>query len=209
MKSFSDRESTHQSRAVDQASATMKQSGAGLVVDNRPETVAQQALISSINASSSPDLTIAQRVEDEELVQGKFSTLQCVEDEELVQGKFSSTATQCKSENNTGLPDGLKAGVENLSGYSMDDVTVHYNSDKPSQLSAHAYAQGTDIHIAPGQEKHLPHETWHVAQQKQGRVQSTAQAKGDVKINDDAGLENEADVMGAKALQMKAGKETA
>jgi hypothetical protein len=35
----------------------------------------------------------------------------------------------------------------------MDDVKVHYNSAKPAQLNAHAYAQGTDIHIASGQEK--------------------------------------------------------
>lgn len=60
--------------------------------------------------------------------------------------------------NNSGLPDTLKNGVESLSGYSMDDVKVHYNSDKPAQLNALAYAQGTDIHIASGQEKHLPHE---------------------------------------------------
>ena len=42
--------------------------------------------------------------------------------------------------NNSGLPDSLKSGVENLSGLSMDDVKVHYNSDKPAQLNAHAYA---------------------------------------------------------------------
>ena len=83
----------------------------------------------------------------------------------------------------------------------MDDVSVHYNSSKPAQLQALAYAQGTDIHIAPGQEKHLPHEAWHVAQQKQGRVKPTMQMKVGVPVNDDAGLENEADVMGAKALQ--------
>lgn len=35
------------------------------------------------------------------------------------------------------------------------------------------YSQGTDIHIGPGQEKHLPHEAWHVVQQKQGRVKPT------------------------------------
>ncbi|BDD04592.1 eCIS core domain-containing protein [Aureibacter tunicatorum] len=103
--------------------------------------------------------------------------------------------------NNTGLPDKLKTGVENLSGHSMDDVKVHYNSDKPAQLQAHAYAQGTDIHLASGQEKHLPHEAWHVVQQKQGRVKPTKQMKGKVNVNDDAGLEKEADVMGAKALQ--------
>jgi len=85
----------------------------------------------------------------------------------------------------------------------MDDVKVHYNSDKPAQLQAHAYAQGSDIHIASGQEKHLAHEAWHVVQQKQGRVKPTLQMKGKVNVNDDTGLEKEADQMGAKAMQMK------
>jgi hypothetical protein len=92
--------------------------------------------------------------------------------------------------------------MENLSGYSMDDVKVHRKSDKPAQLNAHAYAQGTNIHLGPGQEKHLPHELGHVVQQKQGRVKPTMQMKGKVNINDDAGLEKEADVMGAKALKI-------
>ncbi len=105
-----------------------------------------------------------------------------------------------RKENKTGLPDDLKSGVENLSGLSMDDVKVHYGSSKPAEFQAHAYAQGTDIHVAPGQEKHLPHEAWHVAQQKQGRVKPTMQLKGTVPVNDNAGLEKEADVMGAKAL---------
>lgn len=105
--------------------------------------------------------------------------------------------------NNTGLPDNLKAGIEGLSGHSMDGVKVHYNSDKPAQLQAHAYAQGADIHLAPGQERHLPHEAWHVVQQKQGRVKPTIQMKGGVPVNDDKRLEREADIMGAKALQMR------
>ncbi len=104
--------------------------------------------------------------------------------------------------NNKGLPGNLKNGIESLSGYSMDDVRVHYNSSKPAQLNAHAYAQGTDIHLAPGQEKHLPHEAWHVVQQKQGRVKPTMQLKGKVNINDDARLEKEADVMGQKAIRL-------
>jgi hypothetical protein len=108
-----------------------------------------------------------------------------------------------KKENNTGLPDQLKSGIENLSGHAMDDVKVHYNSDKPAQLNAHAYAQGTNIHVAPGQEKHLPHEAWHVVQQKEGRVQPTAQMKEKININDNIGLEKEADMMGAKAMQLK------
>ena len=112
-----------------------------------------------------------------------------------------------KKSNNTNLPTQLKSGIENLSGISMDDVKVHYNSSKPAQLQAHAYAQGTNIHLGPGQEKHLPHEAWHVVQQKQGRVKPTMQLKGKVNVNDDVGLEREADVMGAKATQLSFSKE--
>ena len=101
--------------------------------------------------------------------------------------------------NLTGLPNTLKSGVESLSGISMDHVTVHYNSPQPAQLQAKAYAQGNDIHIGPGQEKHLPHEAWHVVQQMQGRVRPTIQMKGDVTINDDPGLEAEAEIMGMQA----------
>lgn len=132
--------------------------------------------------------------EEEEAVQAKFETAQL---EELGEGDEEPAQ---RRENKTGLPDNLKSGVENLSGHSLDDVKVHYGSSKPAELQAHAYAQGTDIHVAPGQEKHLPHEAWHVAQQKQGRVKPTMQLKGTVPVNDDAGLEKEADVMGAKAL---------
>ncbi|WP_413173207.1 DUF4157 domain-containing protein [Anabaena azotica] len=110
----------------------------------------------------------------------------------------TESVIQAKS-NKTGLPDNLKAGIEDLSGIAMDDVRVHYNSSKPSQLQALAYTQGTEIHVAPGQEKHLPHEAWHVVQQKLGRVRPIIQAKG-VGINDDEGLENEANVMGNKAI---------
>ncbi len=115
------------------------------------------------------------------------------------QANFSSSLPIQKKENSTGLPDNLKSGIENLSDHSMDDVKVHYNSDKPSQLQAHAYAQGTDIHLATGQEKHLPHEAWHVVQQKQGRVKPTTQFKGVTPVNSDPHLEREADEMGAKA----------
>ena len=106
--------------------------------------------------------------------------------------------TMQQKPNKTGLPDNLKAGVENLSGYSLDDVKVHYNSSQPATVQALAYTQGTDIHVAPGQEQHLPHEAWHVAQQMAGRVEPTTEVGG-MPVNDNAGLEHEADVMGAKA----------
>ena len=106
-----------------------------------------------------------------------------------------------RMENNTGLPDGLKSGIENLSGISLDDVRIHRNADEPALLQAHAYAESTDIYLGPGQEKHLPHEVWHVVQQKQGRVKATKQIQGGININDDVLLEKEADLMGRKALK--------
>ncbi len=105
-----------------------------------------------------------------------------------------------RKKNKTGLPINLKAGIEQLSGFNMNDVRVHYNSDAPAQLNVNAYAQGSDIHIASGQENHLPHEAWHVVQQKQGRAQPTMQLEGDVNLNDDKLLEREADSLGEKAL---------
>jgi hypothetical protein len=127
------------------------------------------------------------------------------EEEELVQGQFANAELQPQLQqapraNNTGLPDQLKSGIESLSGLSMDHVRVHYNSSQPAQLNALAYAQGSDIHVAPGQERHLPHEAWHVVQQAQGRVRPTLQLKDGVPANDDVGLELEADVMGGRAL---------
>lgn len=127
--------------------------------------------------------------------QGKFTAQRAeLEDEELKQGTFTAQRT----ENKTGLPDNLKTGIENLSGLSLDNVRVHSNSSKPATVGAYAYTQGTDIHVAPGQMKHLPHEAWHVVQQIQGRVQPTGEIAG-LPVNDSAVLEKEADIFGAKA----------
>lgn len=160
--------------------------------------------------------TLLQRVglEDEEGFQMKTAQLQSDEEEDTLQGKFEPTVQRAEDDeeglqmkadtvfqqkpNNTGLPDNLKAGVESLSGFSMDDVKVHYNSSQPATVQALAYTQGTDIYVAPGQERHLPHEAWHVAQQLAGRVEPTTEVGG-MPVNDNIGLEHEADVMGARA----------
>lgn len=116
--------------------------------------------------------------------------------------KKQASRTLVQKKNRTGLPDNLKAGIENLSGYSMDDVRVHYGSSKPATVQAYAYTQGTDIYVAPGQERHLPHEAWHVAQQMSGRVAPTTEING-MPVNDNAALEHEADVMGEKSNNYK------
>ena len=81
---------------------------------------------------------------------------------------------------------------------------MHYNSEKPADLQALAYAQGTDIHLAPGQEEHLPHELGHVVQQKEGDVKPNAELMSqseEIPLNNDAQLEQEADLMGDQALK--------
>ncbi len=120
---------------------------------------------------------------------------------ETIQGQEMPQASGMQKENKTGLPDNLKAGIENLSGFSMDDVKVHYKSSKPAHLQALAYTQGTNIYMGLGQERYLPHEAWHVVQQKQGRVQPTLQLQTNA-INNDPLLEQEADEMGIRATAL-------
>jgi hypothetical protein len=200
---------------TDFAAALADRSAVGVAQRKREALLLQREVAQRESAPEEDELPVqgkfatAQRegLEEEEPLQGKFQAtqLQGPEEEELpLQGRFSTNPVQREEDapapNRTGLPDNLKSGIENLSGHSLDDVKVHYNSSQPAQLNALAYAQGTDIHVAPGQEQHLPHEAWHVVQQKEGRVQPTLQMNEGVPVNDDAGLETEADVMGAKAL---------
>jgi hypothetical protein len=146
----------------------------------------------------------AQLAGPEEEMQLKAETAQLAGPEEEMQLKEAGSGSSSQSSNG-GLPAGLRAGIEATSGMDLADVRVHSNSDKPRELDALAYTQGNDIHVGPGQERHLPHEAWHVVQQRQGRVSPTVQTKGGVPINDDASLEHEADVMGARAAEAQAG----
>lgn len=66
--------------------------------------------------------------------------------------------SNASKQNNTGILLQMKRQYEKLSGFSFDDVKVHYNSDKPVQLQALAYTQGNHVFIGPGQETHLSHE---------------------------------------------------
>lgn len=165
----------------------------------RPESKSAKAArkaAPSRQAVSDPDSPLAARAAS---LNSRPQIRQLKEKEESLGGRPEIRALAARKEpNRTGLPERLKAGVEGLSGIAMDDVRVHYGSSKPAALQARAYTQGSEIHVAPGEERHLPHEAWHVVQQKQGRVKATVQAKG-VPINDECDLEREADLMGARA----------
>ncbi len=136
---------------------------------------------------------------DTKLMQMMTKSMADSSDTKLMQ-MMSTSSSSAKGSGN--LPENLQYGVESLSGQPMDDVHVHYNSPKPNKFGAAAYAQGDEIHLGPGQEQYLPHEAWHVAQQRQGRVEPTIQTKG-LSINEDEALEKEADEMGEKATHFK------
>jgi hypothetical protein len=186
-----------------------------LLTDNHPSEIIQRASICPGSLTSSDIMQLQNTI-------GNRAVCQLMQNLSLVQPSSSvkreskpgdflpptvpsmqglgAEPVQMQAENNTGLPDTLKAGVERLSGIDMSEVRVHYNSDKPAQLGALAYTQGKDIHVAAGQERHLPHEAWHVVQQARQQVQPTVQTKG-AAVNDEPGLENEASEKGRQSLK--------
>jgi hypothetical protein len=125
-------------------------------------------------------------------------------------GSYQDKITGDKKPNKTGIPDELKASIEKLSGYSLDDVKVHYNSAKPGEIGAHAFAEGNNIYVGPGQEEHLAHEIWHVIQQKKGDVKPNTEL-GDnsgTLANTDPSLEDQATKMGNKATKTETTEES-
>ena len=98
------------------------------------------------------------------------------------------------------LPKELRVTVEQLSGFDMSDVCVHYDSPLPEKFNARAFAYGTDIYLGPGTEETLAHEAWHVVQQKQRRVKVTCHIYNFL-LNYETYLEKEAELM-ARRLQL-------
>jgi peptidoglycan hydrolase-like protein with peptidoglycan-binding domain len=106
------------------------------------------------------------------------------------------------------MPSIVQRKMEASFGEDFSDVNIHKDSSQSKELNAHAHTQGNEIHFAPGMynpesqkgQELLGHELTHVVQQREGRVQPTVQKKG-VNINDDEGLEKEADEMGEKAAK--------
>jgi hypothetical protein len=156
----------------------------------------------------------AQLQEEEEEMQMKANPAQLQEEEEEMQMKDNPNADISNTSHSSGssakIPEGVKSKMESTLGADFSDVNVHKDSEKASNVGALAYAQGNDVHFAPGKynpetnsgQQLLGHELTHVVQQRQGRVQTTMQKKG-VNINNDPSLEREADQLGAKAANKK------
>jgi hypothetical protein len=150
----------------------------------------------------------AQRIKDAKKLHVSFEPVQQVkkEEEEPFQGKYASeTPVRVEQQAtakpiHTALSDNLKSGIDSLSSVSLNNVKVHYKFPLPAQLNPLASAQDSDIHVAPGQDIQLPHESWHLAQQTRGCAKPAMPIQEGVPVNDDKKLEHEADVMGARAL---------
>ncbi|SFB16201.1 protein of unknown function [Cohnella sp. OV330] len=119
----------------------------------------------------------------------------------------SAAPAQRKQDRPGALPLDVQSKMEKVMGADFSNVNVHANSSNASSMGALAYAQGNDIHFAPGQyspdtqngQKIIGHELAHVVQQRQGRVLPTAQLKSGMRLNDDPALEKEADDLGERA----------
>lgn len=119
-----------------------------------------------------------------------------------MEGKNVNDVTQranrfVRRENRTRIPTQLKERMEQSTGLCLDDVRVHYNSALPAKLDALAYTKGNQVEIGPGQERHLSHELGHVVQQKLGMMRANARHTSGEALNTDAGLERQADEIGA------------
>ena len=110
----------------------------------------------------------------------------------------------------SGMPEEVKGKMESSMGQDFSNVKIHENSSKAKDVGALAFAQGNDVHFAPGQfqpgsksgQELIGHELAHVKQQREGRVKPTT-STGGMAVNDSPSLEKEADDMGRKAVQAK------
>jgi len=121
----------------------------------------------------------------------------------------SATAETLRAMNAAGgrpLEPGVRQRMEASFGEPLGDVRIHQGG-AAAAIGATAFTHGNQIHFAPGSyDPHgakgralLGHELTHVIQQRAGRV-AVPQGKA-LPINDDAGLEREADVLGEKAAR--------
>ena len=112
------------------------------------------------------------------------------------------------------LTKNIREPMEQGFGADFSRVKVHTDtqSDQLNRaIQAKAFTTGQDVFFRQGEynpgsrggQELIAHELTHVVQQNGGAVQPTMQMKEKVNVNDDVGMEREADVMGANAMQIK------
>ncbi|QHI34913.1 hypothetical protein IMCC3317_02580 [Kordia antarctica] len=124
----------------------------------------------------------------------------------------SFTPPKSSGKSNKSLPSKLQSNMESSLGHDFSNVGIHTNSEKAVQMNARAFTQGEQVHFAPGEfnpsstsgKNLIGHEFTHVAQQRAGVVKPTKVLQKGVAINDNKGLESEADNFGQKAARGEA-----
>ena len=140
--------------------------------------------------------------DEEESIQKKAIQRAATDAEDTLQTKEEPVATA----NGDKLPKGTQQQMEQALGGDFSQVKIHQNSQQAEKVNAQAFTQGSDVHFAPGKynpasnagQELLGHELAHVMQQREGRVQANTTVAG-MPVNDNRGLEQEADLLGAKA----------
>ncbi|MCU0350633.1 MAG: DUF4157 domain-containing protein [Flavobacterium sp.] len=108
------------------------------------------------------------------------------------------------------MPEEVQAKMENSFGEDFSNVAIHDNSTKADDMGAKAFAQGKDVHFAPGEfqpnskegQELIGHELTHVVQQKEGKVHG-GEVHGKDMVNQNPALEKEADDAGKLASEGK------
>ncbi|MGK0365575.1 MAG: hypothetical protein ACI85O_002641 [Saprospiraceae bacterium] len=171
--------------------------------EKKPQRKAENSSFAAANHSSAQGVSLTPPAL-------QFKKLDQEEEEASLQMKEGAISGSDTAGTNNGMPNDVLGKMENSFQSDFSNVNFHTSSQSATDVGALAYAQGNDVHFAPGQFKPntqsgqelIGHELAHVVQQRQGRVQPTAQAKG-IAVNDDKGLEAEADDMGKRAAQGK------
>lgn len=131
-----------------------------------------------------------------------------IEDNSIAQA--NPPVFQLKRINSNGMSEETLNKMSNSFGEDFSNVNIHSDSKSAVDVGALAYTQGNDIHFAPGQydpasssgQSLLGHELTHIVQQREGRVQANNEING-MPLNDDKGLEQEADEKGAQVAQQQ------
>ncbi len=203
-----------------EASETMAQLKPEDELQKKPEDELQKKEDSSIQMQEEEELQTKpeeelQKKEDDELQKKPEDELQKKDDEELQKkseqnSANSNTQNLNKSSSPEKMPADVQSKMEGSFGTDFSGVNIHRNDESATQLKAQAYAQGNNLHFAPGKytpestrgQELLGHELAHVVQQREGKVKPTKQGKG-MPVNDSVSLEHEADVKGKKASEGK------
>ncbi len=165
--------------------------------------VAQEGTASAMPPAQLFSSTLNEKPKEEE-----EETKQLKQAKDSKEGPMTESAKTTPGGNNN-LPPEILANMENALGHDFSNVNIHQNSKSAEEAGALAYAQGNNVHFAPGQfdpgskkgQELIGHEMTHVAQQREGKVAATTTLGTGMKVNDNPGLEKEADEIGAKAAK--------